>query len=503
MAFGNITFWLLKKTNYDSFAEDFSASREHPWQEAELFRDLLRKQHYRMGGHEKLLVLDAGCGNGRHIPELEKGGAEVVGIDQSEKLIECARKKYSGRTLLVGDMRQLPFPDASFDAVFAFASLPHLPTKHARKQALSEIIRVLRPGGLFGGTAWNLNQERFRQARKRAIWRRFFLPWWSKKDVVIPWGNKKIPRLYHAFSAEDIQILLAQTGFEDGECTKPGATDHNLVFFGYRPKRISVLGVPFDVLDFASALHALHEYSRGKRQIFVTTPNPEMCIAADNDEDFLRILQSAHLSVADGAGILWASDFLQQQTKTLSTKNVHSWKTMWSLLTFFWKRTSFLLPERIAGSDLFNAFCKSTREPVFLLGGAPGSARECSRIFAGTIAGYDAGSSAPEDEERIRRAINASRATVLFVAFGAPAQEKWIARNLQFLPHIRLAMGVGGSFDFTAGKQIRAPKIFQSLRLEWLWRLLREPKKRGKRIWNAIAIFPNRIRKPKKNGLHL
>lgn len=504
MALGALLkFWLFKKTDYNAFAEDFSASREYPWQEAELFRDILRKQHYRTGGQKKLLVLDAGCGNGRHVPELEKAGAEVVGIDQSEKLIEFAKKKYSGRTFLTGDMQDLPFVDRSFDAVFAFASLPHLSTKKAREKALTEIFRILKPGGFFGGTTWNLEQDRFQNARASARWRRYIFPWWSKKDIVIPWGNKKIPRLYHAFSADDIQELLIQTGFEETECSKGEKTDHNLIFWGYRPKRVSVLGVPFDVTDFKSALQKLHEYAKGNRQFFVTTPNPEMCIAAEKDSDFLRVLQSAHFSIPDGIGILWASNFRQRYFQKLNKKNVHIIRTIFSLFHFLFFRQSHILPERIAGSDLFVEFCKSTREPIFLLGGASGSARECSRVFAGSVSGYDAGSASPKDEERIRRAINASGATVLFVAFGAPTQEKWITRNLKFLPNIRFAMGVGGSFDFVAGNQTRAPKIFQKTGMEWFWRLLKEPKKRGKRIWNAVVIFPNRIRKPKKMGLQL
>jgi N-acetylglucosaminyldiphosphoundecaprenol N-acetyl-beta-D-mannosaminyltransferase len=78
---------------------------------------------------------------------------------------------------------------------------------------------------------------------------------------------------------------------------------------------------------------------------------------------------------------------------------------------------------------------------------------------------------------------------MLFVAFGAPNQELWIARNLAKMPSVKVAMGVGGAFDFIAGKQKRAPQIFRSLGLEWLYRLMREPR-RIVRIINAVVVFP-------------
>ena len=208
MAFGNITFWLLKKQITIPSLRIFCDFVEHPWQEAELFRDLLRKQHYRMGGHEKLLVLDAGCGNGRHIPELEKGGAEVVGIDQSEKLIECARKNIREEHFSWETCANYHFQMPVSMPYLRLRPFPISP-QNTHENKPSRNYSCASPGGLFGGTAWNLNQERFRQTRKRAIWRRFFLPWWSKRRSY-SLGKQKIPRLYHAFSAEDIQILLAK-----------------------------------------------------------------------------------------------------------------------------------------------------------------------------------------------------------------------------------------------------------------------------------------------------
>ena len=78
---------------------------------------------------------------------------------------------------------------------------------------------------------------------------------------------------------------------------------------------------------------------------------------------------------------------------------------------------------------------------------------------------------------------------MLFVAYGFPKQEFWIHRNLKNMPQVKLAMGIGGSFDFIAGKRKRVPRIFGVLGLEWLFRLFQEPK-RFRRIWNATVQFP-------------
>ena len=113
-------------------------------------------------------------------------------------------------------------------------------------------------------------------------------------------------------------------------------------------------------------------------------------------------------------------------------------------------------------------------------------------IFAGSYAG----SPDKEDEEHIVEMINRGKPDILFVAYGSPAQELWIHRNLFKLDSVKVAIGVGGAFDFAAGMVKRAPKWVQKIGLEWLWRLIREPK-RIKRIWNATYVFIKFIHKQK------
>jgi N-acetylglucosaminyldiphosphoundecaprenol N-acetyl-beta-D-mannosaminyltransferase len=103
------------------------------------------------------------------------------------------------------------------------------------------------------------------------------------------------------------------------------------------------------------------------------------------------------------------------------------------------------------------------------------------------VAGYFAGSPALADNEAIVQRILPTRPDILLVAYGAPKQDKWIARNLVRL-QIPVCMGVGGSFDFIAGTARRAPRWVQRLQLEWLHRLLMQPW-RWRRIWNAVPRF--------------
>jgi N-acetylglucosaminyldiphosphoundecaprenol N-acetyl-beta-D-mannosaminyltransferase len=95
--------------------------------------------------------------------------------------------------------------------------------------------------------------------------------------------------------------------------------------------------------------------------------------------------------------------------------------------------------------------------------------------------------------------IESARPHILLVAFGAPAQDMWIATHLKSLPTVRIAMGVGGTFDFLAGDVRRAPLALRILGLEWLWRLILEPW-RWKRIWTAVVTFPWLVLRYGKEG---
>jgi N-acetylglucosaminyldiphosphoundecaprenol N-acetyl-beta-D-mannosaminyltransferase len=233
--------------------------------------------------------------------------------------------------------------------------------------------------------------------------------------------------------------------------------------------RISILGVPVDAVTQHQALKRVQEFmaSGGKHQI--CTPNPEMVVEATKNPEFLSVLQASSLNIPDGAGMLWAAKYM-----------------------------GGFLPERVTGVDLLTAIATLSQPPsIFLLGAAPGVAEKAAaalRVLNPSlhIAGTFAGSPAKEIEGSIVDRINASKADVLFVAYGAPKQELWIHRNLPKL-NITLAMGVGGAFDFLAGVRSRAPKWMQALHLEWLWRVVQEPS-RLNRIVTATIRFPRLVK---------
>jgi len=91
--------------------------------------------------------------------------------------------------------------------------------------------------------------------------------------------------------------------------------------------------------------------------------------------------------------------------------------------------------------------------------------------------------------EEARHRLTLFAPQILLVAFGHPKQERWIARHLVEFPSVKIVIGIGGAFDFWADTIKRAPFVIRRVGLEWLWRLILEPR-RWKRIWNAVIVFP-------------
>lgn len=233
--------------------------------------------------------------------------------------------------------------------------------------------------------------------------------------------------------------------------------------------KVNILGVEIDDLNAeeVTAL-ALGNLQTGKR-IFIATPNPEMLVLARRDAGFRDILNAADIKIPDGAGL------------SLGAK-ITGWK----------------LKNRVTGVDLMEKLCDAATERgyrIYLLGAQNGVAREAAKrlntkFVQLRIVGAEYGGTMDEwDNWVIIEHINAVVPDILFVALGHGKQEKWIAENLGKLPSVKLAMGVGGAFDFISGKILRAPTLMRRVGLEWLWRLLCEPK-RFKRILTAAISFP-------------
>ncbi|WP_240610752.1 WecB/TagA/CpsF family glycosyltransferase [Ammonifex thiophilus] len=216
----------------------------------------------------------------------------------------------------------------------------------------------------------------------------------------------------------------------------------------------------------------------GSHQIL--TLNPEFLFRAQKERDLLEIAWRASLVTADGVGILWAA-----------------------------RQLGFSLPERVAGIDLMVALCRRAAAEglrVYFLGGRPGVAEEAAQKLlqrfpslkvAGTQHGYFTPAEEPEVLERVRRASP----HFLFVGLGSPRQERWIDRHKEELG-VPILMGVGGSFDVLSGRVKRAPLWWQKMGLEWLWRLINEPRRLGR--MTSLPRFAWRVwrsRKGKSGGV--
>ena len=230
------------------------------------------------------------------------------------------------------------------------------------------------------------------------------------------------------------------------------------------PEAIDILGIPVHAVTMEQTLALIERFMDGPRLHQIATVNPEFVMTAQSDAAFRRVLRTADLCLPDGVGLLYAA-----------------------------RRLGRSLPERVPGSELVYHLAELAAEkgwPLFLLGAAPGVAEEAAGLLCGRypgliVAGTYAGSAAVEENDDIVRRINDSGARLLFVAFGAPKQDKWIDRNRETLTHVRVAIGVGGSLDFVTGRSVRAPRWAQDMGLEWLHRLYKEPWR-----WRRMLALP-------------
>lgn len=241
---------------------------------------------------------------------------------------------------------------------------------------------------------------------------------------------------------------------------------------------ITVLGVRVDDVTMPEALARVDDFMQEPRVHQIVTVNPEFIVAAQNDANFARALAESDLNLADGANLLRAAE--AQGTP---------------------------LRERVAGTDFCWYLCglaATAGWKIFLLGGRGGvggqaAARLQTRYRNLKIVGMFEGSPDAREEAEIISRINESGAELLFVAYGAPAQDVWIHQHRAAFQHVRVAIGVGGAYDFIAKKIRRAPKFMQDLGLEWLFRLVLQPW-RARRQW-ALVVFTVMMLRQKQNGL--
>lgn len=258
--------------------------------------------------------------------------------------------------------------------------------------------------------------------------------------------------------------------------------------------KVDILGVKIDSLTQEQVLQKI-ESSEGAQ---IITANPEIVLEAWRNEEYQKLINGSTMVLADGIGLLWAAKFLSLKSEYLLTSIIQMMASG-ARLVFAPDYCRQVLPERITGVDLMEKICGLSAEKnwkVYLLGGERGIAEKTAEVLqsrylslkiAGAQQGFEnylAGMPVNIQAEKITQ----SKADILFVAMGSPKQDFFIKQILPQLPSVKMAMGVGGAFDFIAGKAKRAPLIYQDLGIEWLWRLCVEPW-RFLRIFNATVKF--------------
>lgn len=209
----------------------------------------------------------------------------------------------------------------------------------------------------------------------------------------------------------------------------------------------------------------------------VTTPNPEMILQAQKNPKLKEILGNADIGICDGVGLLWI----------LKLKGVYG-------------------IEKISGVDFLDEIAKKCHEynkSIMFVGGGPGVSAEAKLkmqqkylglkidSYIGPNVSYKINQTHPyaQNDQEVINEINAFKPDVLVLALGAGKQEIWLNEHKHKFEGVKIMIGVGGAFDMIAGVTPRAPKIFQKIGLEWLWRVIIQPQ-RIIRILKAVVVFP-------------
>ncbi|WP_226643190.1 WecB/TagA/CpsF family glycosyltransferase [Mesobacillus subterraneus] len=222
-----------------------------------------------------------------------------------------------------------------------------------------------------------------------------------------------------------------------------------------------LLGVPVSNFTYKQLIDQLFNRMDEGKKSFIVAINPEKIMKAQKDRALLKLLNAADYQIPDGVGLIIASILKGGK-----------------------------LRRRVTGIDMMMTLCQAAADRnkrVFLYGGKPGVAEQAKAgleelypdiVITGVMDGY------VKDQNLITKTINEASPDIVFVALGSPTQEYWIVNNMHHLS-AKVFQGVGGSFDVISGRVKRAPAFFQTIGLEWLYRLMKEPKR-----WKRQIILP-------------
>uniref|UniRef100_A0A7C3MJK1 Glycosyltransferase n=1 Tax=Dictyoglomus thermophilum TaxID=14 RepID=A0A7C3MJK1_DICTH len=232
---------------------------------------------------------------------------------------------------------------------------------------------------------------------------------------------------------------------------------------------VDILGIKFTSLEDDEFKKLILSFMESNKCNTIFTPNAEMLVIANENPEFKKVLYESDLNIPDGIGITLLAKrkgyFIRKFPGIEAMEKILSWAEIYGFPIFFLGAKEEVVRKLVENLKL--------KYPDLL------------------VAGFRNGYFSDEEEEKIIKMINESGAKILFVALGAPKQEFFISKYKRDLK-VRVAMGVGGSFDVLSGVKRRAPWIFRKLGLEWFYRILQEPKRifvRFPRLLRFLRIY--------------
>jgi N-acetylglucosaminyldiphosphoundecaprenol N-acetyl-beta-D-mannosaminyltransferase len=255
--------------------------------------------------------------------------------------------------------------------------------------------------------------------------------------------------------------------------------------------KIDIAGVKVDDVTNAETLERIKEFVQSGQPHQIVTAYSEFVVEAQRNEKFRGAINRADLSVADGIGILWAAYFLSGPKRDDFTTTLN-WLGSLASVILSPQSIRSVIKEQVTGRKLIWGIARIAAENNFSLALVGGEGDVAEKSAAGLRKQHPnlninlAYSPGPFDDQAVSR-IAQSNSDILLIAYQPPKQEIWLSENLQKL-NVKVAIGLGGTFDYLAGKRPQAPDIFHRMGLEWFWRLITQPW-RIARIWRATVKF--------------
>ncbi len=255
--------------------------------------------------------------------------------------------------------------------------------------------------------------------------------------------------------------------------------------------KIDIAGVLVDNVTVSEAIERIKSFVSSGKANYVVTPYSEFIVEADKNTRYKEVLNKADLSVPDGIGILWAAKFLSLPKRDPIITFLN-WLGSLISIVLDPDSTRSVIKEQVTGRKLIWDIAQMAAENNFslaLAGGFDGVAEKSAEVLKQKFPTIKINLALTPDkfDDSLVEKISQSNSDILLIAYQPPRQEMWIAENLNKL-NVKVAMGLGGTFDYLAGRRQPAPDLIHHLGLEWMWRLVTQPW-RIKRMWNAIVNF--------------